>query len=104
MLLLHAVLLIFGTSLLALALRSLFLINCLISTALVLFALGVVGLVSGITCILIDLAQGDSGSDTLGYSLATVLFEIAGNFSRQWQRRRSQLVDKPLASRAISDK
>ena len=104
MLLLHAVLLIFGTSLLALALRSLFLINGLISTALVLFALGVVGLVAGITCILIDLAQGDSGSDTLSYSLAKVLSEIAGNFSRQWQRRRSQLVSKPLASRVTSDK
>ena len=104
MLLLHAVLLVFGTSLLALALRSLLLINGLISTALVLFALGVVGLIAGIACILIDLAQGDSGNDTLSYSLAKVLSQVAQTLSRQWQRSQRPLANRVLASRAANDK
>ncbi len=89
MLLLHAVLLAFGASLLALALRSLFPIDGLISTALVLFTLGVVGLIAGASCILIDVAQGNSGGDTLSYSLAKILAQIAQEshrLSQRWQR------------------
>ena len=90
MLLLHTVLLVFGISLLALSLRSLFLIDGLISTALVLFALGVTGLIVGTTCLFIDISQGNSGSDTLSYSLAKILAQLVRQlsqpFSRRWQR------------------
>ena len=77
MLLLHAVLLVFGVSLLALVLRSLFLIDGLISAALILFALGVTGLIAGATCLLIDISQGNSGGDTLSYSLAKILTQLS---------------------------
>ena len=101
MLLFHSVLLIFGVSLLALALRSLFFFDGLISTALVLFTLGVLGLIAGAGCILIDIAQGSSGGDALSYSLAKILSQLA----QQWQRSQGRLVSKPLASRsAIGDK
>jgi len=102
MLLLHAVLLAFGASLLALALRSLFPIDGLISTALVLFTLGVVGLIAGASCILIDVAQGNSGGDTLSYSLAKILAQIAQESHRlspRWQRS-SQLPGQPTGQPA----
>lgn len=103
MLLIHAVLLVFGTSLLALALRSLLLIDGLISAALILFALGVIGLIGGISCLLIDLSQGNSGGDNISYSLAKILAQIIQQLARQWQRSQAQLAGKPLASRAIGD-
>lgn len=83
MVLFHAVLLVFGVSLLALALRSLFLIDGLISTALVLFTLGVLGLIAGASCILIDISQGNTSSDTLSYSLAKILAQFFQQLSRQ---------------------
>lgn len=101
MLLLHGVLLMFSVSLLALALRSLFLFDALISAALILFTLGVAGLVAGIGCILIDIAQGTSNGDTLSYSLAKVLSQL----SHRWQRRRSVPIGKsftPLSLKPLS--
>ena len=104
MLILHAVLLTFGISLLALSLRSLFLIDGLISAALVLFALGVVGLIAGISCLLVDLSQGNSGKDSLSYSLAKLLRALARPLQwsiaqkiRQWQRSSSRLAGNPAA-------
>lgn len=97
MLLFHGVLLVFGVSLLALALRSLFFFNGLISTALVLFTLGVFGLIAGASCILVDIAQGNSGGDALSYSLAKILSQLA----QQWQRNQGRLVSKPLASSSV---
>ena len=94
MLILHAVLLTFGVSLLALSLRSLFLIDGLISTALVLFSLGVIGLVAGISCLLVDLSQGNGGNDSLSYSLAKILSAIAQKI-RQWQRSSGRLAGNP---------
>ena len=96
MLILHAVLLTFGVSLLALSLRSLFLIDGLISTALVLFALGVIGLVAGISCLLVDLSQGNGGSDSLSYSLAKILSAVAQKI-RHWQRSSGRLAGSPTA-------
>lgn len=84
MLTLHVVLLLFGVSLFTLALRSLLLFDGLISTALVLFTLGSAGLLAGTSFILIDLVQGNSGSDSLGHSLGRVMRQMA----QWWQRRR----------------
>lgn len=98
MLLFHGVLLVFGASLLALALRSLIFFDSLISTALVLFTLGVIGLIAGTSCILLDISQGNSGSDGLSYSLAKILSQLA----QQWQRRQGQFVSKQLASRSVT--
>ncbi len=89
MLTLHVVVLIFGVSLFALALRSLLLFDSLISTALVLFTLGSAGLLAGTSCILVDLLQGNSGGDSLGHSLAKVMRQ----FARWWRRR--QKVSPP---------
>ena len=85
MLTLHVVVLIFGVSLFALALRSLLLFDGLISTALFLFTLGSAGLLAGTGCILIDLVQGDTGGNSLGHSLAKVIRQSAHGW-RQRQR------------------
>jgi len=58
MLLFHGALLVFGMSLLALALRSLLSFDKLVSIALVLFTLGAAGLLTGIGCTLRDFVQG----------------------------------------------
>lgn len=108
MLLLHAVLLVFGTSLLALALRSFLPIDGLISTALFLFALGVTGLIAGASCILVDLSQGDRNNDPLSYSLAKILAQTAQQLSKQWKKGQGRLAKQPIVSRvttkATSDK
>lgn len=83
MLTLHVVLMIFGVSLFALALRSLLSLDGLIPTALVLFTLGSAGLLVGTGCILIDLAQGSSGSDSLGQSLGKALTQMILPMARQ---------------------
>lgn len=92
MLTLHVVVLIFGVSLFALALRSLLLFDSLISTALFLFTLGSAGLLAGTGCILVDLVQGNSGDDSLGHSLAKVMKQ----FARWWRQR--QKVGSPWVS------
>ncbi len=92
MLTLHVVMLIFGVSLFALALRSLLRFDSLISTALFLFALGSAGLLAGTGCILIDLVQGNNGGDSLGHSLAKVMKQLA----RWWRQR--QKVSSPWVS------
>lgn len=89
MLTLHVVVLIFGVSLFALALRSLLRFDSLIFTALFLFTLGSAGLLAGTSCILVDLLQGNSGGDSLGHSLAKVMRQ----FARWWRRR--QKVSPP---------
>jgi hypothetical protein len=81
MLTLHMVLLIFGVSLFALALRSLLAFDGLISTSLFLFTLGSAGLLAGTGCILADLVQGNSGQDSLGRSLGKLIAQLA----RQWR-------------------
>ena len=92
MLTLHVALLIFSVSLFALALRSLLSFDGLIATALVLFTLGSAGLLAGTGCILIDLAQGNSCSDSLGQSLGKVITQ----FARWWQRRKSTPLIEPV--------
>ena len=59
MLVLHGALMTFGISLLSLALRSLLVIDTLISTGLFLFVAGSTGLIAGLSCILIDVAKGN---------------------------------------------
>lgn len=83
MLMLHWVLLVFGVSLLALALRSLISFDSLISTALVLFALGSAGLLAGTGCILMDLVQGNSSGDSIGHSLGRAIAQIG----HWWKKR-----------------
>ena len=96
MLTLHVVVLIFGVSLFALALRSLLLFDGLISTALFLFTLGSAGLLIGTGCVLVDLVQGNANGDSLGHSLAKVIAQLV-----RWQQR--QKVSLPwVAARKVS--
>ena len=96
MLTLHVVVLIFGVSLFALALRSLLLFDGLISTALFLFTLGSAGLLIGTGCVLVDLVQGNTNGDSLGHSLAKVIAQLV-----RWQQR--QKVSLPwVAARKVS--
>lgn len=81
LLVLHLVLLTFGVSLLALALRSLLAFDSLISVALFLFTLGAAGLLTGTGCILIDFLQGNSNGDSLGRTFAQVMQQV----TQQWQ-------------------
>ncbi|MGB3293454.1 MAG: hypothetical protein WBB01_10745 [Phormidesmis sp.] len=97
MLTLHVVVLIFGVSLFALALRSLLRFDSLISTALFLFALGSAGLLAGTGCILIDLVQGNNDGDSLGHSLAKVMKQIA-----RWWRQRQKVSLPWVAARKVS--
>ena len=83
MLTLHMVLLIFSVSLFTLVMRSFLSFDGLISTSLFMFALGSAGVLAGIGCVLIDLAQGDSGGDSLGHSLGKAIAQIG----RHWQTR-----------------
>lgn len=85
MLTLHGVLLLFGVSLFALALRSVLSVNGLISTALILFTVGSAGLLAGMGCILIDLAQGNSDGDDLGQSVGKAIAQIA----YQWKPKKA---------------
>lgn len=73
MLMLHAALIVFGVSLLALSLRSLFNFDGLIVLSLVLFAIGSFGLIAGSGCILMDLAKGNSQNDSLGRMLGQLI-------------------------------
>lgn len=98
MLTLHVVVLIFGVSLFALALRSLLRFDSLISTALFLFALGSAGLLAGTSCILIDLLQGNNGGDSLGHSLAKVMRQLA----RWWRQRQKVSLSWVTAARKVS--
>lgn len=82
MLMLHMALLVFSFSLFALALRALFAFDALISTALVLFTLGAGGLLTGTSCVLVDLAQGNSNSDSLGKTLGRAIVRT----TQQWKR------------------
>ena len=88
MLMLHVVLLVFSVSLLALALRSLLSFDSLISTALILFTVGTVGLLAGTGCILIDLMQGNSGGDSLGHSIGKAMTQI----KHQWTKRKTASI------------
>ncbi|MEL6778923.1 MAG: hypothetical protein AAFO06_16865 [Cyanobacteria bacterium J06597_16] len=76
MLTLHLVLMTFGISLFTLALRALLSFDGLVSTALFLFTLGAGGLLAGTGCILMDLAQGSSDSDSVGQSLGNVMTQL----------------------------
>ncbi|MEL6603266.1 MAG: hypothetical protein AAFP20_08585 [Cyanobacteria bacterium J06614_10] len=82
MLVLHMALWVFSLSLFALALRALFAFDALISTALVLFTLGAGGLLTGTGCVLVDLAQGNSNSDSLGKTLGRAIART----TQQWKR------------------
>ncbi|MEM9089956.1 MAG: hypothetical protein AAGC93_14555 [Cyanobacteria bacterium P01_F01_bin.53] len=94
MLTLHSVLMIFGVSLFTLALRSLLAIDLLISAALFLFALGAGGLLAGTGCILMDLAQGNSGGDSIGQALGKAMIEL----THWWKSQgRQTFVGKPWA-------
>ncbi|MEM8503748.1 MAG: hypothetical protein AAF716_11420 [Cyanobacteria bacterium P01_D01_bin.1] len=91
MLMLHAALIVFGISLLALSLRSLFNFNSLIVISLILFTLGSVGLIAGSGCILIDLAQGNSQNDSLGRMLSRVVQRIVFLYKKRKPTPRSEL-------------
>ncbi len=67
---LHVAVLIFSASLFVLALRSLLAFDSLISVALLLFTIGTAGLLTGTGCALVDVAQGNSTSDSLGHSMS----------------------------------
>ena len=85
MLILHAALIVFGISLLALSLRSLFNFDSLIVLSLILFTLGSIGLIAGSGCILIDLAQGNSQND----SLCRLLSQLIGRIASLYQKRKT---------------
>jgi len=85
LLMLHIAVLVFCVSLLALALRSLLAFDALISTALFLFTLGAIGLLTGTGCILVDFAQGNSNGDSLGRAFGQIMQQIA----RQWSHHRA---------------
>ncbi len=76
MLTLHTALIVFGVSLLALSLRSLFDFDSLIVISLVLFTLGSAALIAGSSCILVDLAQGSRQNDSLGRLLGRIIRQI----------------------------
>jgi len=86
---LHVAVLIFSASLFVLALRSLLAFDGLIPAALLLFTIGTAGLLAGTGCVLVDFAQGNSNSDSLGRSLAQIVQQIL----RPWRSRRPRLGD-----------
>ena len=77
MLMLHAALIVFGISLLALSLRSLFNFDSLIVLSLILFTLGSAGLIAGSGCILVDLAQDSSQNGSLGRLIGRLIRQVA---------------------------
>ncbi len=95
MLTLHGVLLLFGVSLFALALRAILSVDGLIATSLVLFTVGSAGLLAGMGCILIDLGQGNSGGDTLGQSVGQAIAQI----TRQWKPEKAFSLKNPLGEK-----
>ncbi|MGB3574088.1 MAG: hypothetical protein WA783_16255 [Phormidesmis sp.] len=88
---LHAAVLIFSASLFVLALRSLLAFDGLIPAALLLFTIGTAGLLTGTGCVLVDFAQGNSNSDSLGRSLAQIIQQISRQILRPWRSRRPRL-------------
>ncbi len=90
MLILHAALIVFGVSLLALSLRSLFNFNSLIVISLVLFTLGSVGLIVGSGCILADLAQGSRQNDSLGQLLGRLIRQVVALYQKKRPTPRSE--------------
>ena len=93
---LHAVLLTFSVSLFALALRSLISYDSLISAALFLFATGSAGLLAGLGCILIDIAQGDRAADSIAQSLGRAITQVTNHLTKRWQR--PKIMPKPVAT------
>jgi len=99
-LILNAVLLIFGVSLFALALRSLLTFDSLISLSLILFTLGSAGLLAGTGCLLIDVAQGDSRTDSITQLIGSAIAQIS---SQQKRLSRPASTAKPaIAKPAIA--
>ncbi len=92
MLTLHGVLMLFGVSLFALALRAILSVDGLIATSLVLFTVGSGGLLAGMGCILIDLVQGNSGGDALGQSVGKAIAQI----THHWQPEKAFSLKNPL--------
>ncbi len=92
MLTLHGVLLLFGVSLFALALRSILSVDGLIAAALILFTLGSAGLLAGMGCIFVDLVQGNSGGDSLGHSVGKAIAQIA----HQWKPKKAFSLNNTL--------
>ncbi len=90
MLILHAALIVFGVSLLALSLRSLFSFDSLIILSLILFTLGSIGLIAGSGCILIDLAQGNRQNDSLGRMLGQLIRRIVSLYQKRKTTPRSE--------------
>ena len=83
MLMLHTALIVFGSSLLALSLRSLFDFDSLIVLSLILFTLGSAGLIAGSGCILVDLAQGSRQNGSLGRPLGRLIHQLAVRSQRK---------------------
>lgn len=91
---LHVAVLFFGISLLALSLRSLAAFDSLIVAALFLFNLGVASLLIGVSCLLVDLAQGNAWDEPIGYTFSQVMQQLTRQWSVQKLRRTVQLGRK----------
>lgn len=90
MLMLHASLIVFGVSILALSLRSLLNFNGLIVISLFLFTLGAAGLIAGSGCILVDLAQGNRQNDSVGRVLGHLIRRIVSLYQKRKTTPRSE--------------
>ncbi|MGB3297907.1 MAG: hypothetical protein WBA76_06525 [Phormidesmis sp.] len=53
-----------------------------------LFTLGSASLLTGVGCILIDLMQGNSGSDALGHSIGKAMTQI----NHRWEKRKTPVL------------
>ena len=91
MLVLHAALIVFGVSLLSLALRSLLVIDALVSVGLFLFVAGAIGLLSGISFSMVDVAKGSQQVGPLPQLLGQGLKRVM----KLWHR----LARRPAAVR-----
>ena len=94
---LNAVLLIFGLSLFLLALRSLLAVDSLISSALFLFTLGSVGLFASMSCLFVDIVQGEGDKDSLSKVAGSAIAQTI-----QWVQNK-HISKPPIASSERKD-